>query len=750
MKMNPNTGALMPAPGNGNAQPAGHASPGSLLGTPSLLHASAPAAGRSSDAPQTVPPIEDRSPLQPFRPPSPKYDERAGGFFTPAPLGPQPLLRVAATVAAPGAVNPPHADLHTPDDGVAAALHVCVPGPPIQAAAAGAVAAAAARSDEAGSDDDIPSPKYDETTCFFTRPRSTDHRRRPRRPAPAADGPASAAALHPQPAPAPAAATPATPQRPGSHAQPVGSPAVQGLQAPPAASAAPSPALALLTPGNAFTHVRPHGSISQLSVPRPGAAAAAVPLSQAGFRTSVPGQGHQLTILSIEVLAATRGTLTPDPRHDELLAIAFAVWYDHEDVHNHEFDTRVFLNARHVDAAEAATGRLAGGLSGCQMDVCTDEKELLEAVIAAVVALDADVVVGFDVMRWSLGYLDARSRVLDMQPPLIRRIGRCPGFPGAASCPSPMVAAPPLWLHAAAPAVQYHRISPVDRLHPVGLVCAGRWSADGHRVQPWRPWRVPPWMRSRQRGGHACAGVREQYNDEYGEQTAHNLHTSGRVVLNIWRAMQTELKLPIYNFEACCAAILRTRVPDIPHHVLAGTPAPLVSHAVPSPPPRFQSTDDPCNTDVAVVGVEQLLSIPCCKVAVARVTAAGRPCLPGPAQEGSSLECAGLATRQAAARWDPHALAQTRGRAQHACGCEDACEVVQVGSGVSAAGARCGTCAAARGSTPPCSTSSTWSTAPPSSPRRLASTFTASYLAAASTASSRCSPASLTPRTCSW
>lgn len=443
----------MPAPGNGNAQPAGNASPGSLLGTPSLLHASAPAAGRSSDAPQTVPPIEDRSPLQPFRPPSPKYDERAGGFFTPAPLGPQPLLRVAATVAAPGAVNPPHADLHTPDDGVAAALHVCVPGPPIQAAAAGAVAAAAARSDEAGSDDDIPSPKYDETTCFFTRPRSTDHRRRPRRPAPAADGPASAAALHPQPAPAPAAATPATPQRPGSHAQPVGSPAVQGLQAPPAASAAPSPALALLTPGNAFTHVRPHGSISQLSVPRPGAAAAAVPLSQAGFRTSVPGQGHQLTILSIEVLAATRGTLTPDPRHDELLAIAFAVWYDHEDVHNHEFDTRVFLNARHVDAAEAATGRLAGGLSGCQMDVCTDEKELLEAVIAAVVALDADVVVGFDVMRWSLGYLDARSRVLDMQPPLIRRIGRCPGFPGAASCPSPMVAAPPLWLHAAAPAV---------------------------------------------------------------------------------------------------------------------------------------------------------------------------------------------------------------------------------------------------------------------------------------------------------
>lgn len=58
------------------------------------------------------------------------------------------------------------------------------------------------------------------------------------------------------------------------------------------------------------------------------------------------------------------------------------------------------------------------------------------------------------------------------------------------------------------------------------------------------------------------------------------------MVLNIWRAMQTELKLPIYNVEACVAAVLRTRVPDIPHHVLAGTrpfrmwpPRPGASHA---------------------------------------------------------------------------------------------------------------------------------------------------------------------------
>jgi hypothetical protein len=60
------------------------------------------------------------------------------------------------------------------------------------------------------------------------------------------------------------------------------------------------------------------------------------------------------------------------------------------------------------------------------------------------------------------------------------------------------------------------------------------------------------------------------YNDAFGETSSHNLHTSGRILLNIWRAMQTELKLPIYNFEACIAAVLQLRVPEIPAHVLSG------------------------------------------------------------------------------------------------------------------------------------------------------------------------------------
>ena len=62
--------------------------------------------------------------------------------------------------------------------------------------------------------------------------------------------------------------------------------------------------------------------------------------------------------------------------------------------------------------------------------MCRDESALLQAVIAAIVGLDPDIIVGFDVMKWSLGYLDARSHALDFAPPLIRRIGRCPKHPG--------------------------------------------------------------------------------------------------------------------------------------------------------------------------------------------------------------------------------------------------------------------------------------------------------------------------------
>lgn len=57
--------------------------------------------------------------------------------------------------------------------------------------------------------------------------------------------------------------------------------------------------------------------------------------------------------------------------------------------------------------------------------------------------------------------------------------------------------------------------------------------------------------------------------DEYGQLHASGIHVAGRVVLNLWRQMQGELKLTSYSFESCAAAVLQRRLPHVPHHQLA-------------------------------------------------------------------------------------------------------------------------------------------------------------------------------------
>lgn len=142
----------------------------------------------------------------------------------------------------------------------------------------------------------------------------------------------------------------------------------------------------------------------------------------------MPGKGHQLTILSLEVLAACRGKLLPDPKYDPVLAVALAVWYDHEDVEDTLYECRLLVNA--ADAGAAAAGEAAP--PDVQVDRCSGgEAEVLAAVVAAIRALDADIIVAFDLMRGSIGYLEARARELAMSPPLLRQIGRCPESPGA-------------------------------------------------------------------------------------------------------------------------------------------------------------------------------------------------------------------------------------------------------------------------------------------------------------------------------
>ena len=48
------------------------------------------------------------------------------------------------------------------------------------------------------------------------------------------------------------------------------------------------------------------------------------------------------------------------------------------------------------------------------------------------------------------------------------------------------------------------------------------------------------------------------------------IHCAGRIVINMWRTLRSELKLNIYTFEACVAALLQLRTAHIPPWALHG------------------------------------------------------------------------------------------------------------------------------------------------------------------------------------
>lgn len=83
--------------------------------------------------------------------------------------------------------------------------------------------------------------------------------------------------------------------------------------------------------------------MSQITGPTPKAVTSQTPVSQAGFKWRVAGKGQQLTLLSIEIHAASRGSLLPDPRYDTVHAIFMAVMDDDEVAEDFRFTTRVLI-----------------------------------------------------------------------------------------------------------------------------------------------------------------------------------------------------------------------------------------------------------------------------------------------------------------------------------------------------------------------------------------------------------------------
>uniref|UniRef100_A0A2N9GNH1 DNA polymerase n=1 Tax=Fagus sylvatica TaxID=28930 RepID=A0A2N9GNH1_FAGSY len=226
------------------------------------------------------------------------------------------------------------------------------------------------------------------------------------------------------------------------------------------------------------------------------------PLSQSGFRDPASvGGGQQLTLLSIEVQAESRGDLRPNPRFDAINVIALAIQNDTDSIP----EVYVLLRSK-----TEAFKRSLDGTSGCKMLVFSEEKYLFSHFMKIVCSSDPDIIMGWDIQGGSLGFLAERASHLGIG--LLNNISRTPSE-----------------IKIAAGDLDIPEKGNFDNLIP-----------EQSNTDP---------------------VILEDaiIEDEWGRTHASGVHVGGRIVLNIWRLMRGEVKLNMYTIEAVAEAVLRRK-----------------------------------------------------------------------------------------------------------------------------------------------------------------------------------------------
>ncbi|CAK7340718.1 unnamed protein product [Dovyalis caffra] len=249
--------------------------------------------------------------------------------------------------------------------------------------------------------------------------------------------------------------------------------------------------------------------ISQISGPdrrsRP------TPLSQIGFRDPASvGAGQQLTLLSIEVQAESRGDLRPDPRFDAINMVVLAFQNDSD----FAVEVHVLLHSK-----SESCQRSFDGTSGCKVLVFSEEKHLFSHFMAIISSFDPDILMGWDVQGGSLGFLAERAAHLGIG--LLNKISRTP-----------------LEADIGVGEREISEKGILDTMLQESLITDSALVEDA------------------------------VIEDEWGRTHASGVHVGGRVVLNVWRLMHGEVKLNMYTVEAVGEAVLRQKIPSIPYKVL--------------------------------------------------------------------------------------------------------------------------------------------------------------------------------------
>ena len=314
---------------------------------------------------------------------------------------------------------------------------------------------------------------------------------------------------------------------------------------------------------------------------------------------------QHLTILSVEVHANSRGQLRPNPAHDSIQAIVYTLRTDSVRTRRtaasapafcDEFGIMMWVEGtvrglqtcphprfRLGFRARVQSGHSGGGSGGdgggecpshCAHDmedmfmkpaeaqrsdtdgveiapvVFGSEAEMLEAFIRLVRVRDPDLIVGYEMQRHSLGYIVERAEAMwsqspnvrDRQRDMARELSRTHLPAAAASSGNPKLSA----AAASAQAFPWQRAS-----RPCASAAVGGSGA----------------LLPQSASAYSVLTARTAAQ-KYRRRKSSGIVVAGRILLNMWRIMRSELKLNTYTFENVVFHTLGVRVPHFSYQTL--------------------------------------------------------------------------------------------------------------------------------------------------------------------------------------
>lgn len=134
-----------------------------------------------------------------------------------------------------------------------------------------------------------------------------------------------------------------------------------------------------------------------------------------------------VTVMSIEIFACSRGILLPDPLHDAINAVCYAVEAQEGPFESKTKERGVILcvtDEQDADSSKAARFCIDSS-APVVVKIAASERELFEKLMMLVNDWDPDFLTGFEVQKASVGYMVDRANRLDVSSLTHTRLTMC-------------------------------------------------------------------------------------------------------------------------------------------------------------------------------------------------------------------------------------------------------------------------------------------------------------------------------------